>query len=116
MLLLARLVEGIPSLDEGNTLAEDNGMELEIVGVVVDSEVPGVVEDSVTEPADCVPVEDNGIELEVFEAVVDSELPGVVKGTGTEYCVLVKYLVVAISLVTSPDFTLPSSDDEEVAS
>lgn len=116
MLLLGRLVEGIPSLDEGNTLAEDKGMKLEIVGVVLDSEVPGVVEDSVTESVDCVPVEDNGIELEVFEAVVDSELPGAVECTVTEYCVLVKNSVVAISLVTSPDITLLSSDDEKVAS
>lgn len=118
MLLLGRVVEGIPSLDEGKSLAEDNGMELEIVGVVVDSEVPGVVEDSVTESVDCVPVEDTGIELKTVDAVVDSELPGNVEDPVTDSvaCVLVEYSVVDIPVVTSPDVTLLPIEDEEVAS
>lgn len=63
MLLLEGIVEGMSSVDEGDSLVEDSGTELEIDEDVVDFEVSEVVEDSAAEYDDCVSVEDAGIEL-----------------------------------------------------
>lgn len=118
MLLPGRLVEGIPLLDEGKSLVGDNGVELMDIETSVDSEVPGVVIDSVTESVDCVVIEGTGTGLEIGEVVVDSELPDIAEDSVTDSgdCVLVEYSVVDISLVTSADVTLPAIEDEEVAS
>lgn len=118
MLLPGRLVEGIPSLDDGKSLVGDNGVELVDVEASVDSEVPGVVVDSVTESVDCVVVEGTGTGLEIGEVVVDSELPDIDEDVVADSCdcVLVEYSVVEISLVRSADDTLLAIEDEEVAS